>query len=110
MPHRVVRVAVLAVMACGCHDEDPNAVLNRLIQLTPSAYTIENPEVDDSVTVSSFPSLFTLSPGTSSGVAFSFDAPNSNVIGAAIRFGDKGPIHVVPFESAHHLPMGEMAF
>lgn len=117
-PGSLMRATAVAFMAAllttGCHEKDASEILNEAIQLPVGSYTLDDPETDATVEVSQCLDCaggsFDLHPGVSTTVGVSFSAPSGNVIGAGIRFGDSGPIHVIPLDAAKGQTNGFMPF
>lgn len=99
-------VLLFAIVACsrsgaGPAPLDPGLQLNDALQLPAGSYPLANPAVDPSVELRDTNSgtVVKLTPGTSLDFSLPFTAPKDNVVAAGIRFGDRGPIHVVPAAS-----------
>jgi hypothetical protein len=72
--------------------------LNDNINWPPNAYALENPETDESVQISPAgggPAAPVMQGGMMA-VSVPFNAPNANVVGVGVRFGDSGKIMTIP--------------
>lgn len=104
--------AFSATLFSGCEsDEDDdheentgNAVteINTNLELPQGAYLVDpdTMEVDISVTVTTSTGIMPINPGTQIDGQIGFTAPNGNVVAAGMRFGDSGPVNVVPINGA----------
>jgi len=94
-------------LAAGCtiniassgDDSQGNQALNDNVVWPSNAYALDAPATDDSITIPP-PPTGTATPAVMEGDAMSvsvpFSAPNANVVGVGIRFGDSGPIMTIP--------------
>ncbi len=95
----------------GGADGDPLAALNSGILLPGQGQTLDNPATDESIDVTGETGgIMPLYPGGTVTVTIPFFAPDANVIGAGIRFGDSGPVQVVPIDGAIGVSEGTLTF
>ena len=80
-------------------DDEAEDIINDSLGLPEGSYTIDgDAETDPSITVTpSGAAPGDLFPDTGTTVGTTFTSPTANIIGSGIRFGDTGPINVVPF-------------
>jgi len=85
-------------IASGGDDGQGNRALNDNIAWPSNAYALDAPATDDSIVIN--PPAAGATPAVMEGDAMSvsvpFSAPNANVVGVGIRFGDSGPIMTIP--------------
>lgn len=86
--------------------------LTDAIDLPPGSFTLEDPETDESISVTSNGSgaMATVQPGGGGTVSVSFNAPNANIVAGGIRFGSSGPIQAVPISGAMGQTSGTLSF
>jgi hypothetical protein len=76
--------------------------------------TLEDPETDPTVMIDGSGGgggpHQEVHPGDRVTVSIPFDAPNANVTGAGVRFGDSGPIQVIPIPGASGQTSGTLQF
>jgi hypothetical protein len=86
----------------------PESALNDSIS---GSYTLDDAETDTSISVGSDQSGHAEAHrGGTLNVAIQFQAPNGNVIGGGIRFGETGPIQVVSIPEAQGQTSGVLNF
>lgn len=95
----------------GGGNGDPLAALNSGIILPGDGGALDNPATDESIDLGGQDGgIMPLYPGEVVTVTLPFYAPDANVIGAGIRFGDAGPIQVVPISGAAGVSEGTLTF
>jgi hypothetical protein len=105
-----------ALGACGGGEGrgDPGRTLNAGVTLPNEGAALDAPPVDESVAVSGVDGTSDGSapvhPGDVLTVRLAFEAPNGNVVGAGIRFGDDGPIRTVDIPGARGATEGVLEF
>lgn len=105
-PFAVVALATIIVLSSSCKkdkDGDPVEAINAGLQLPAGSYQV-NPdtmEVDNSIDIDpGSGGTMPINTGTQMNGQIAFTAPNGNVIGGGMRFGNSGPINVVPVAGA----------
>jgi len=106
-------LSTLAVLVgiIGCKKDEEgddqntgNAVIeiNTNLELPQGAYLVDpdTMEVDATVTVATSSGTMPINPGAQINGQIEFTAPNGNVVAAGMRFGDSGPVSVVPITGA----------
>jgi hypothetical protein len=93
----------------GDENDSPEGVLNGSIS---GSYSLDGPATDESIGTSTQQGEghAEAHPGGTLNVSITFDAPNANVIGGGIRFGETGPIHVVEVADAVGQTTGTLNF
>lgn len=99
------------VSSCSNDPEyaDPVTELNRNLSLPPGSYTVnpDDMEIDNSVIIDPGPSgRMPLNTGTQLNGQVTFTAPGGNVVGAGMRFGDSGPVNIVPVAGGQGMTNG----
>lgn len=95
-----------ALMSCKQDESpkgDPAAVLNEEIILPEGSYQVdpEELETDNSIMLGGGSSTTTpITVGSKSAVQISFSTTKKNIIAAGMRFGDSGPVNMVPIPTA----------
>jgi hypothetical protein len=96
----IAGVSLLSLASCDPNTRDPNAAKGFIVGGVQSE--LIDPDTDHSIQLGATGSGGTheAQPGDVFSVSIPFTAPNANVIGAGIRFGDSGPIAVIPVPGA----------
>ena len=104
---RSAPLVIIAALAAGCtvniarsgDDSQGSQALADGIDWPSNAYALDNPETDETVQISTTsgggPAAPVMAGGTMN-VNVPFNAPNANVVGVGIRFGDSGTIMTIP--------------
>lgn len=98
-------------MSMSADSEDGSG--SQIFDVVGAGVSLDDPEIDPSVVIGmSDPDTPPLEvhPGDRITLSIPFTAANSNVVGAGIRFGDGGPIDVVPISGAQGQNSGTMEF
>lgn len=102
-------VAVIAFITSGClpkeeeENGNPTQSLNAGLELPAGSFQVDpdTMQIDNSVTINGGPSgTMPLNTGTQINGQISFNAPNGNVVAGGMRFGDSGPVNMVPVNGA----------
>lgn len=94
-------------------NDDPVLALNTNLQLPAGSYTIDpnDVEIDNSVTIDNTSnSRMPLDINTPLNGQITFNAPNGNVVAAGMRFGNSGPINVIPVNGSQGQTGGTISF
>jgi LSD1 subclass zinc finger protein len=110
-----LRASILLLVfsaGCGLTGDEAGIELTASIDLPGNGGTLDNPETDETIELmpSGSGSMVKAEAGDELSVAVPFNAPNGNVIGAGIRFGDTGPIRTVPVGGAMGSTSGTLRF
>ncbi|HVK83004.1 MAG TPA: low-density lipoprotein receptor class A repeat-containing protein [Kofleriaceae bacterium] len=117
-------IAVCATLAVACDrggftpsgggltTSEAEQLINDNLVLPPGSYTLPGqPGTDTTImTTGSSGGEGDVRPGMPLGVSIPFTAPGGNVIGAGIRIGSTGPIHVVPISGVMGQTSGTLSF
>ncbi len=118
----ILSLAILGLVFAGCPgisgggggggaDGDPLTALNSGILLPGQGEVLDNPATDEGIDVGGETGgIMPLYPGGTVTVTIPFFAPDANVVGAGIRFGDSGPVQVVPIDGAIGVSEGTLTF
>lgn len=89
----------------------PSDFLNEGLVLPAGSYTLANPTEDPTIQLGAGAGgSMDAQPGQPMMVQIPFTAPSGNVVGAGIRFGDSGPIRVIPIPAAQGNTSGTLGF
>jgi hypothetical protein len=92
-------------------DAEAEALINDMLVLPPGSYTIAMmPGEDSTIDTSGGGMGGDLMTGQPSNVTIPFTAPSGNVVGAGIRIGTSGPVHVVPISGTAGMTSGTLSF
>ena len=98
--------------SCAKQNGDPIASLNDNLELPQGSYQVnpDDMEVDNSITISSGSGGTTpINTGSQTTAQISFNAPNGNVVAGGMRFGNSGPVNVVPVSGAQGQTSGTLS-
>lgn len=106
MKKYLVIIVAVAIGFNGCkkeNDGDATSELNANLSLPAGSYLVDpdTMEIDNSVTINGGGGgVMPINTGAQSNGQISFTAPNGNVVGGGMRFGDSGPVNIVPVSGA----------
>lgn len=104
----------IASLSGGLAGEEAEQELTaRIILSDGEGDELVNPSTDESITVqdgTGGAGHTGVQPGSVMTVSIPFNAPNGNVVGAGIRFGENGPIRTIPIDGAQGQTNGTLQF
>ncbi len=101
--------------ACKKDEEengDPVTELNANLSLPAGSYLVDpdTMEIDNSVIIDGGSGgVMPINTGGTTNGQISFTAPNGNVVGGGMRFGDSGPVNIVPVSGAQGQTSGTLS-
>lgn len=105
-------LCLIFIGSCAKQNGDPVAAFNANLELPQGSYQV-NPdemEVDNSITISSGSGGTTpINTGSQMTSQITFNAPNGNVVAGGMRFGNSGPVNVVPVSGAQGQTSGTLS-
>jgi hypothetical protein len=92
--------------------EDAENIINEQVILPAGSYILdEDAETDESVEITSEPNgVSRIYGGNKMKVSIPFNSDKANVVGAGMRFGKNGKIHVIPIPEAKGSKSGTLSF
>ena len=103
---------LFALGGCDKRSGNPTVTLNANLELPQGSYQV-NPdemEVDSSISIDpGMTGTMPINTGTQLNGQISFTAPNANVVAGGMRFGDSGPVNVVPVNGAQGQTNGTLS-
>ena len=103
---------IIILGGCDKTSGNPTATLNANLELPQGSYQVNPDEMEVDYSISIDPGMTGTMPintGTQLNGQISFTAPNANVVAGGMRFGDSGPVNVVPVNGAQGQTNGTLS-